>query len=234
MKSYLVLLFAFITALSVYGNDEDNSHNRGTYFSVAIFPWGYLHSKAIPLNAKAYPGVAVGHALHSTRSGFRYQAGLKWMKITFGESRYRYLLHPDDLTELGIKQMSSLEGSVTDIGMAVGPVGSLYYDHNIGEEEWFYLGVGLGLMKTDLGFELDIPDFVAKRNSDSSWTRMNQVELGVVWEVTENIDFQVGYEWMHIDGMNFDNVDDTGLPLSTEPFVRHMVKIGILHFFKRQ
>ncbi len=268
MKSYLVLLLSFITAFTVYGNNEEAKNeeevntlqeilteeenaNRGMYFSVSLSPiisapnakfaveskGGSVRSGEIPINAQVYTNadMALGRTFDlDSKRGIRYQGGFKWMSFTLGGPHYqRFDFAPVDVAT--INEHALIDGDIT----AIGPVGGLFYDHNIGSEnnkdfdEWVYVGTSFGLLKTDLSYGLDILNF-STTGTGSDWIRMNQIEFGAVWELTDKIDLQVGYEWMHLGGMGFGNVDGNESLLSTESLNRHMVKVGVLHFWNRK
>ncbi len=145
-------------------------------------------------------------------------------RFDFPPVDYETLLNPDPAL------------SVFDTTKGLGLIGGVYYDYDIKRQEYdtlFYVGTGLGLMRTNSEGSVDILGFPwFDEDNDSHWVKIIQAEFGALLGLSRQIDLKISYQITHTGGFRAGN--GQSFAFIHHPFIRHTVQLGLLHFFKKR
>ena len=157
----------------------------------------------------------------------RLEGGLRWMRFDLENPTYSHIdFAPLPLDQ--INQMVQMNGEVK----VRGPRAGIFLDLSMGDSGGFaYFGSSFGLVNMAGQYEATIGDFSISLNDDTAATMMSW-ETGIVARLGGHIGMRLGYEWTRISDFNWTTM--AGGLVSATPGDRHMVKLGVFHFFRKR
>ncbi len=173
-------------------------------------------------------GVTVGHqAAVSNRLSFRAEGGLRWMRFDLDNPVYsRVDFAPVPLAL--INEMVQFEGTAEARGMRMGAFLDLHYGNS---GSFAYVGSSYGLVNMSAQYNLSVGDRGSALD-DSHYINLKPgFEAGTVIRFGRT-GLRIGYELTR-----FGQVDLTtngGSPLAVMLGNRHMLKVGLFHFFRKR
>ena len=205
------------------GEDPTNSFNADADEGV--------RAGTVPINNRGVfgdLGASVGYqGAISNRISLRAEGGLRWMRFDLDNptySRVDFAPVPLDL----INQMVQFEGTAEARGFRVGTFLDFHYGNS---GSFVYVGSSYGLVNMSAQYNLTVGPEGSTLN-DSHYINMKPgFEAGTVIRFGRT-GLRIGYELTR-----FGQVDLTtagGSALTVLPGNRHMVKVGLFHFFRRR
>ena len=183
-----------------------------------IFDFANLEGK-IALKTEFLQDVEFGLGLR--RGALRFEGGLRYTRLHVnGDIKIEDIdVYHDPVSIWDLfDQIDKLEYHLTDFPRetidTLGPVAGIAYD--IGR---FYIGGKAGLVRASVGNIL---------SEVNDWTSFYQVNFGITEELTDNLDFQAGYDYSRFNETRF--VSDSAAT-SLAPIKRHGVHFRFLVSF---
>ena len=156
----------------------------------------------------------------------RVEGGYRWMRFDFGNPTYSHI----EMAPIPIEQINQLVQLEGDITMS-GPRGGVFLDFNLGDSGHFiYVGSSFAWVNVASQYEATIGPDISILMDDTNTTTLQTYEAGAVFRFGRT-GLRLGYEMTKTDAFNLRTM--TGGLVSATPGDRHMVKLGVFHFFRR-
>ena len=185
----------------------------------------------VPINNRGVFGdmsasLGFQHALSDSVS-VRMEGGYRWMRFDLDNPTYSHI----EMAPIPIDQINQLVQLNGDVEFR-GPRGGAFLDFGLGDSgHFFYLGSSFGLVNVAGQYEATIGPDISILLDDSNTTTLQTYEAGAVFRFGR-MGVRMGYELTRISAFNLTTM--TGGVLSATPGDRHMVKIGLFHFFRKR
>ncbi len=160
-------------------------------------------------------------------ASFRVEGGYRYMRFDLDNPSYtRFDFAPISLDQLN--QLVEFSGTAEASGFR----GGAFLDLHLGDSGSFiYVGSTYGLLNVAAQYDLAIGSQGASLDDNNNASVMTG-EVGTVIRFGGRTGLRIGYELTRFGQVDLTTTD--GSALAVTPGNRHMVKIGLFHFFRRR
>ena len=158
----------------------------------------------------------------------RVEGGYRWMRFDLNNPTYSHIEVAPVPLDL-VNDLIQIDGDVE----LRGPRGGVFLDLGMGNSGSFaYVGSSFGLVNVAGQYQATIGPDISISMDDDTTTTMLSWEAGIVTRLGSRVGVRLGYEWTRIS--DFDWRTMTNGSLSVTPGDRHMLKVGLFHFFRKR